>query len=99
LVLSVWQRGLSALNKHRLGRATVWIEAKSRFRNLSVLNTPLGHQFPQNVGVQSIQSPTHSQHAVVVGIKLRAFFVKEGDLGFCPDNPLCFFPKLPLRCP
>jgi len=58
------------------------IEAKLRVRNFSVLSTPLGHQFSQNVGVQSIQSPTHSQHAVLVGIKVRAFFAKGGDLGF-----------------
>ena len=31
---------------------------------------------------ESIQSPAHSEHSVVVGIKLRAFFVKGGDLGF-----------------
>jgi hypothetical protein len=65
------------LNKHRLDRATVWIEAKLRLRNFSVLNKPLSHQFSQNVGVQSIQSPTHSQHAVVVGIKLRAFIINS----------------------
>ena len=73
-------------NKLRLDRATVSIEAKLRVRNFSVLNTPLGHQFAQNVGVQFIQSPTHSHHAVVIGIKLKAFFVKGGDLGFFPTS-------------
>ena len=78
-------------NKHRLDRATVWIEAKLRVGNFSVLNTPLGHKFSQNVGVESILSPAHSQHAVVVGIKLGAFFVKGGDLGFFPTSRNTFF--------
>jgi len=52
-----------------LNCTTVWIEAKLCVRHFLVLNTPLGNQFSQNVGVQSIQSPTHSQHAVVVGIR------------------------------
>ena len=63
----------------------VWIEAKLRVRNFSVFNTPLGHQFSQNVGVQSIQRPTHN-HALFVGMKLRSFFAKGGDLGLFPTS-------------
>ena len=74
------------LKNNRLNRATVWIKAELRVRNYSVLNTPFDNKSSQNVGVQSLQSLTYSQHAVVVGIKLRAFFVKGGDLGFFPTS-------------
>ena len=67
-----------------------------RVRNFSVFNTPLGHQFSQNVDVQSIQSPTHSQ-AVVVAIKLRAFFVKGGDLGFFPASRNTFLTQSNMK--
>jgi len=41
LCLAAWTKCLK--NKHRLNRATDWIEAKLRVRNISILNTPLGH--------------------------------------------------------
>ena len=45
------------LNKHRLDRATVWIEAKLRVSNFSVLNTRLGHQFSQNLAYSLYKVP------------------------------------------
>jgi hypothetical protein len=68
-------------NKQRVQSASARKEAKLRVWNLTLFHTPNSHQIFENVGENTINHPTNSNHPIISWIEHFPFFMDGAQLG------------------
>ena len=71
-------------NEHGLQSVTTWVKTILGVRDLTSCHTPLSKQQANNIGIHTVHSATHSQHAVIVGVQKGALLIQRAKLRLLP---------------